>query len=306
MWRGGGLVLACLLLTGCDMRAAVSVPAAPLAANAPCASTVVGGAFPTAPAMSKTAAQIGIRTFVCHDGYALLYDTWLHDPIWVAQWLDPAFIEHGTPAVPVPDDRPDPEVGGGQQSTLTYYVDVPEYQPVSIASPLFGVHRRAAWSQAFYFTNMGAMTHAAQQTWRRINANVMAWAKSRGGIAVIAGPLFSTHPPQRWAGPRNVTVPRHFTHYSANEIETNKMAIPDGYYCVVLDPRRDQGLAFTLDNDAQGSLHVTSIGAIEQATGIVFWPNEPAWNAVGLNLSAWPWRPTLKWRDLAPRATLAR
>lgn len=90
-------------------------------------------------------------------------------------------------------------------------------------------------------------------TWEKLNNLVNAWAKERGRLIVVSGPVLKDAP--------------------FPVIGKNKVSVPSRFYKVIFDPEKLEGIGFVLPNHiTTGSLapYAMSIRKVEEITGINF------------------------------------
>jgi len=90
-------------------------------------------------------------------------------------------------------------------------------------------------------------------TWEKLNNLVNAWAKQRGRLIVVSGPVLKDAP--------------------FPVIGKNKVSVPTRFYKVIIDPERLEGIGFVLPNHiTTGNLssYVMPIRKVEEITGINF------------------------------------
>lgn len=265
-WRLSAVVVLAVL-GGCTSFVPTPIPQG---AQGACSGLVFRHTFPAAiadPARRESASS----TFLCHEGYGAWYDRRTRTALWVVERLTARRLNTGVPAVPVADYRRDPQVDSGHQATAAFYEGTAlHYEP--LAAPLFGLHNRVMWSQAFYMTNTAPMTVAAQKAWWHLDQQLRAWAMGGTPLYVVSGPLYPARGGWRWIGPTTrVVIPRHFTTYTPHELEAGKMAVPIAYYRALLLPD-GRALGYVIPNTTTARVQGVSVVSLERATGFDFWP----------------------------------
>lgn len=190
-------------------------------------------------------------TPVCHRGYAALVDDDLLVPRWVAYRL----TESRT-------------LGCGARLSSFHAEPLVAKQrrharASDYANSGFDIGHQApaddfAWD-AGMMRDSFSLANAAPQIpglneaeWERLEENVRAWAWERGEVLVYVGPVFG----------------------GTKTIGKDKVAVPTGFWKIIVDPVRRQSLAFLMPQRAivKGDLKPweTSIGAIAAHTSIMF------------------------------------
>lgn len=213
-------------------------------------------------------------TMVCHPGYAAMHDDDLLIPRWVAYRLTGARTLgchargnnfHADDALPK-----------GQRATPA------DYRGSGYDKGHMAPAQDFAWSagrmaESFSMVNMAPQLHGLNAgQWLRLEESVRAWAWDRGDVLVYVGPVI---------GP------------SAKRIGKNKVAIPGAFWKVLVDPVKEDAIAFAMPHRGipKGELApwqftvsqieqagVTSLpmpAAIERVTVAALWPaDRSAWN----------------------------
>lgn len=117
-----------------------------------------------------------------------------------------------------------------------------------------------ATNESFYMTNMSPQDHALNiGLWNDIEEQVRRWAKKRGSLVVVTGPVLRPGLP---AIGRSV-----------------KVAVPERYFKIVYDPARQQAIAFLVENRNYPQTDLptvtTSVDDVERATGLDFFARLP-------------------------------
>ncbi len=111
-----------------------------------------------------------------------------------------------------------------------------------------------AMSESFYFSNMSPQSGSLNRgKWKSLETSVRNWAKEKGGIYVVTGPIF-----------KNII----------GVIGPNAVTVPGYYYKIIYNPG-DEGamIAFSFPNEkANKSLenYIVAVNWIEDLTGIDF------------------------------------
>lgn len=89
--------------------------------------------------------------------------------------------------------------------------------------------------------------------WKELEENIREWALDRDSLLIFAGPVFGDNMTK--IGKRN------------------KISVPQNFYKIVFDPRRQESISFLIPNNASQlhlSSYITSIDQIEAATSLDF------------------------------------
>jgi endonuclease G len=118
--------------------------------------------------------------------------------------------------------------------------------------------------QSFFMSNISPQTPQFNRgIWKSLEEQVRSWALRDGGLYVVTGPVLRSGLP---------TIGR-----------TNEVAVPDSFYKVLLYCRKGSDpeirmIGFLLKNEPSNESlksHVVPVDAIEQATGLDFFPKIP-------------------------------
>jgi endonuclease G len=116
-----------------------------------------------------------------------------------------------------------------------------------------------ALQESFYLSNI--VPHKLsfnKYVWKTLGSLIKAWAYECGSLYVVTGPVL-TDTPFPTFGP-------------------SKVAIPERYYSVVLDPADDRGIGFVIRNSMSSDKlkqFAVSIDEVEEITGLDFFPALP-------------------------------
>ena len=116
---------------------------------------------------------------------------------------------------------------------------------------------REAQEDCFLFTNMCPQSHNLNGgDWNDLEMKCRKWAEKYGDVYIVCGPVFRSEHPRT--------------------IGKSKVAVPDGFYKVVLCMRDEpKAIGFYYDNDdghAPMASYVRTVDEIESLTGIDFFP----------------------------------
>ena len=115
-------------------------------------------------------------------------------------------------------------------------------------------------AQTFLMTNIAAQVGRGfnRDSWRYLEKQVRKWVKKRGKLNIVTGVWFDDNPKQ--IGKR----------------KQPKIAVPDYWYKIIYDPKRNESIAFWMPNKRYSSKNAwkrykTTIDEIEKKTGIDFY-----------------------------------
>ena len=135
---------------------------------------------------------------------------------------------------------------------------------------------QAAMDESFYLSNVAPQVGVGfnRGIWRKLEEKVRVWARARGELYVITGPVFYDYTPV---------------------IGEGRVAVPDAFYKIIYDPGTFEALAFLLPNQVLPKARLiefqTTIDALEGQTGLDYFPGLPP--AIGAALEStspplWP------------------
>ena len=190
---------------------------------------------------------------LCRKGYALSHNGDYKVAGWVAYLLTRESV-HGTQKRSN-DFRADPDLEQDQRSEPRDYRNS-GYDKGHLAPAESMASSPQTMSESFLMSNMAPQVGVGfnRHIWAQLEGRVRDWARERGELYVVTGPVYAPAPEKR-IGPNQVAVPTHF-------------------YKVLFDPQKVEALAFLLPNaDLRGddlTKFLTSIDHIEELTGLDF------------------------------------
>lgn len=191
------------------------------------------------------------QVFVCHEGYAAMFNTQWKVPMWVAEQLRAEEIfgdgERSN------QFTSDPTVNPRYQATRKDYSRSGWDQGHMAPAGDFSKSQKMM-DESFYYSNIVPQNPEHNRVmWSNFEKKVRGWAKSRQMLYVITGPVFNNK------NPRTIG---------------NGVAIPDGIFKVVYDPRTNASLAVLTPNISLGEKdlpkYLVSVRDVEAATGLNF------------------------------------
>lgn len=119
---------------------------------------------------------------------------------------------------------------------------------------------QAATNETFYMSNMSPQDHALNiGLWNDLEEQVRRWAKGRGSLVVVTGPVLRPGLP---------TIGR-----------SAQVAVPERYFKIAYDPARQQAIAFLVENRNYSDTNLremaVSVDDVEKATGVDFFAKLP-------------------------------
>lgn len=191
---------------------------------------------------------------ISHVGYTLSYDADYKTPQWVG-WTLTAEKAEGT----VPREKnfyPDPDVRGAKAYPKDYTNSGYDRGHMAPAGDM-------KWSQqamleSFYLSNVCPQNKNLNRgDWKELEELERQWALSEGTVSITAGPIYSKKNPPR--------------------IGANKVAVPDGFFKVILVnyPDAPKAYGFIFRNEAGShplSYYQLSVNEVERRTGMNFFP----------------------------------
>lgn len=210
----------------------------PLLALAACAPALAGSATQGQmnPACPQFAAygypqpadpKVARRGFhLCKLAYSAYYDPLTRGPLWVAQRLS-GNVSGDEPRTN--DFRPDPDLPRGASPSNSDYArsgwDRGHMAPAEDFS-----RDPSAMSESFLFSNIVPQHPKNNRlAWKELESLTREWARTRGEVYVISGPIYNNGAPLERLGRSQVWVPTHV-------------------FKIIIDPRRGESLAFALPN----------------------------------------------------------
>lgn len=203
--------------------------------------------------------KMGVPSFKCdviidRIGYALGYSEKYEQPLWVTYKLTADEVK-SKKARRSDDFRSDPDINTGSATPEDYkksYFDRGHLAPAADMS--FSLQ---AMSESFYMSNMSPQRPEFNRgIWKKLEEKVRDYAAACGSLYVVSGPIFDPNTPSITIG-------------------SNKIAVPDKYYKVLLDPNttNPKAIGFVIDNRNANqplSEYAVTVDAVEALTGMDF------------------------------------
>jgi endonuclease G, mitochondrial len=175
--------------------------------------------------------------FLCHKAYAVQYFAGTKTPLWVAEKLLGSATSGGEERTN--DFMPDPNIDPRMSARIEDYKALNRNLKSNGKSYMYDKGHMApagdfsndeeAMHQSFYLSNMVPQVNRHNQgIWRDLEMKVRQWARSRGALFIVTGPIF-----------RNG---------KAVEQLKNGPAVPTDIYKVVVDPQNGESIAFVIPN----------------------------------------------------------
>lgn len=184
---------------------------------------------------------------VSHENYHLGYSEEHNQAAWVAYMLTPSELWGRWDRTD--NFREDELVSTGSATLLDYRGS--GYDRGHLAPAADMAFDQLAMSESFYLSNMSPQVPGFNRgIWKNLEAQVRRWAKEKGGLYIVTGPVL-TAPALETIG-YNVTV-------------------PSKYYKVLYSPKYNQAIAFLMDNKPSNSdlmVFALSVDEIEYLLGL--------------------------------------
>ena len=158
---------------------------------------------------------------ICHTGYTLSYDADFKTPQWVAWELTQAEAEGTEPRAK--KFMPDPQIRGAK----AYHSDYTNsgYDRGHMAPAADMKWSRKAMEESFYLSNVCPQNRNLNRSdWKDLEELEREWAMQYGSVCITAGPIYHSASPKR--------------------IGANKVAVPDGFFKVLLVDYPDSPKAY--------------------------------------------------------------
>lgn len=188
-----------------------------------------------------------------HTGYTLCYEEKYEQPSWVAYKLEgkhtKGHAERGN------DFRADPAVATLSAAPLDYRNS--GYDKGHLAPAADFKYDNKLMSETFFMSNMSPQAPDFNRgIWRILEEQVRDWAQDNKTIYIVTGPILEP---------------------GLKKIGRNKVSVPHAYYKIIVDMEDPEikAIAFLMKNEGSTKTikdFVVSIDAIEQQTGIDFFP----------------------------------
>ena len=242
------LMAALLMALGqCGIADDHSLPQRPRVASrkAPTANTLPSTLLP---------AALNDEAVVAHKAFTLEYSEEHEQARWVAYLLTRQYVEGEVPRTN--DFRPDDDVATGSAQLADYRRSGYSRGHLCPAGDM--KWDSVAMSETFLLSNMSPqLAEFNDGVWKKCEERVRQWAKQYDSLFVVTGPVLRPGLPT---------------------IGESAVSIPELYYKIVLDPRRQEAIAFLVPHQKskQTIKHfAVSIDSVESVTGIDFFPALP-------------------------------
>lgn len=188
------------------------------------------------------------------DGYVLDYEEEYEQAAWVVHRL----LNRSGRARRAENFQPDPLVK--TKTALPFDYSGTGYDRGHLApAGDFNYDQRLKY-ETFYMSNMSPQAHDFNTgIWNDIEQKVRSWSKKRGDLVIVTGPVLRK-------GLQTIG-------------KSTRIAVPEYYYKLVYDPKKEEAIAFLIENKAWVDVlmkdFTTSIDEVEQKTGIDFFAQLP-------------------------------
>ena len=274
-----------LVLAGCADR---PVPV-PQGTNAPCADLTHQGFPRLEPSLRNT-------YFVCHNGLALQYAVPVRSALWVVERLDATALDQETVTRDKEAFRPDGHLPVGL-TPLPERFTQSGYDRGHLAPAADFKENPAGMSHSFYTSNIVPQVPGNNRgIWARLEINVRIWARQKGQLYVVTGPVFYAggrpFTPTGWLSEKKGKPQYVIEEYQETErdkdgqVKAKKkkkapkgIAVPSHLYKVIYDPAADTAIAFVVPNadipEQALPRYATTVAEVERLTNLRFFPDLP-------------------------------
>lgn len=203
----------------------------------------------TATGAPQYAAQSGDQE-ICHQNYAVIHRCSVKAPIAVMEHLTVSSMSGGNKRRD--DFRADPAVAPQCQAQLSDYAGNP-YDRGHMSPAAHNTQTAEIMSESFFLSNMVPQNpNNNRGAWRILESWTRDWAKSGGDFYIISGGIYDQGHP----------------------VIGNGVGVPTRLYKIVIEKNSGRVMAYLMPNAplpvADLPKYQTSVGAIEQASGISF------------------------------------
>lgn len=196
-------------------------------------------------------------TLLCRRGYVLAHNNVRKVPDWVLERMTVPRLVHR--ATRKNNFKIDDELEQGARSEPKDYSgsgkDQGHMAPAEDMS-----FSQAAMDESFLLSNMAPQEGIGfnRHIWARLEARVRDWTRRRKDLIVITGPIYDKN---------------------RQPIGPGKVAVPNQFFKVVYEPKRNRGIAFVLPNKNLTGRKIddfiVSFDDVEELTGLDFIPSVP-------------------------------
>lgn len=235
-----------MLVLLCMMGAAgPSVSATPI--DVECPQFVYGGA-PT------SIYDPGIYEYRCKTNYAILYRKDTKTPEYVTEHITRESI--AGPFSRTNDFRPDTTLLLSTQAQLSDYAGS-GYDRGHLSAAADNTESYAEMSDSFLLSNVIPQPPSINRgVWKKLESSIRSYVDENGPVYVISGTKYD---------------------HGYKTIGENHVGVPSFVWKVIIDPSRESGVAYLINNEFGVSNDLASyqlpIQNLEQATGLDFMPN---------------------------------
>lgn len=233
--------------------------------------------------------------FVCHKSFALQYAVPVRSALWVVQNVKATDLDEPTVNRDRENFRPDGYLPEGVTPTPDRFTRT-GYDRGHLAPAADFVEDPVGMSRSFYTSNIVPQDPGNNRgIWVRLEKNVRAWARQKGEVYVVTGPIYyagaKPFTPQGWLSLTDGKTQYIIEEYQRDD-ETakerrerkkrrgaNAIAVPSHLYKVIYDPSANTAIAFVVPNvDVPSEAlpqYATTVAEVERLTHLRFFPNLP-------------------------------
>lgn len=237
--------------------------------------------------------------FVCHEGFALQYSGRFHSALWVTEKLVASNLDEKLVSRENEKFRPDGFLPEGVTPEPKFWSNS-GFDRGHLAPAADFAENPVAMKRSFYTSNIVPQNpDNNRRVWAKLEKNVRAWARQKGEVYVVTGPIFHAGgrvgTPVGWISLNPKEQKYIIEEYHQEEVydpakqkkvkQKKKseirqgIAVPSHLYKIIYDPKTKQGIAFVLPNapvpENDLARYATTIAEVERLTMIRFFPNLP-------------------------------
>jgi endonuclease G len=214
--------------------------------------------------------NVGLTDLVARDGYVLLHSSLYKIPLWVCEYVEKSQLTgHATR-----DDKfaPDPLIQAGRRAELVDYVRT-GYDRGHQAPAADQTTNPKLKAESFFLSNMAPQKPKLNRNiWKSLEEKARDWAKTRGSVYIITGPMF--YDPKEEVVGKATGVVIH------KVIGPHSVAVPTHFYKIVIGKNsagKQEAIGFVMENTSYNppydfGQYIKPIEWIEKITGIDFMP----------------------------------
>lgn len=241
----------------------------------------------------------GQLQIVCRPGYAIQYNAKTRDPDWVIEILEAKDLEgpeerrakrkdnfKEDPAIDEKKDSDEKDIKGSRRALLCHY-RTSGYARGHQAPAADYKFDQTEMNDSFFLSNMSPQVGASFNSgiWARLEERVRELVVTRKKLVVFTGPIYDARDMEGedWVRPEKPFIwgdclpdkEKNKPGEIKDKVGTG-LAVPDGFYKIIYDPRRRRVLAFAFPNRRLPRREIgefrATVRQIEELTGLNFFP----------------------------------